>query len=99
MKFLLSVSLILSTVTQGVTAQLGLRGQQPGESSTNAVDWKVGYEAYRQKVDPDNLGFVVKLHSEGTRHAERGADYGLMCRGKECEKDDWLVTNHVSILY
>lgn len=58
-------------------------------------DWKTNYEEYVKLVDPDNLGFVIKLKSEGTRHAERGEDYGFMCRKKKCEKGDWLVTNHV----
>ena len=64
-------------------------------SRGNAPDWKTNYDEYVKYVDPDDLGFVIKLNSEGTRHTERGEDYGFMCRGKKCEEDDWLVTNHV----
>jgi len=58
-------------------------------------DWRSHYDDYVRYVDPDGMGFVIQLHSEGTRHTERGEDYGFMCRGKKCEEGDWLVTNHV----
>ena len=110
MKFIFTVVLLLSAATAPSLGQSLKATAAAAESIQDAAgaghsfdrgsapDWKTNYDEYVKYVDPDDLGFVIKLNSEGTRHTERGEDYGFMCRGKKCEEDDWLVTNHVSYI-
>ena len=76
---------------------LFLLSSAPGAAIASNLRAAAGLEdrALQGKLDPDDLGFVWKLYPS-KKFDDRGDDYGVMCRGKECEKNDNIVTGHIN---
>ena len=74
-----------AAIASNLRAAAGLEDRALQVDATSLLD--------ASQLEHEDLGFVWKLYPS-KKFDDRGDDYGVMCRGKECEKNDNIVTGH-----